>query len=178
MNNFSKVFQLKSFFRRSLRNPAPDNIPLSNMLNSRCPVHKVMNLAFQDRFEIHFHFPPCHLNNHTHIHRGAVFQIVKCGTDHFYFSVRDVFHIRHEEVLKGSGVFTSKFNPHICPANNLSFKGRSIWHGNRNIRDLDFHTSDLDAFLNQFSGPIQIIFSFNFIERHTNNMFVCCDTRG
>jgi len=69
VQDFAKRFKTKAFVCRGIRDADPRDITLTDMLDSTCAVHEIMDLSFKHRLKVLLHLPSRNFDNDAHIHR-------------------------------------------------------------------------------------------------------------
>ena len=78
VQNLAEVLQTEAFVGGSFGDAYPGNIALPDVLNPRRAVHKVVNLALQDRLKIRLHLPAGHLDDDPQVHVPLIRDVIKC----------------------------------------------------------------------------------------------------
>ncbi len=178
MQNLAEVFQVETFFGGAVRDADPGDIALSDMLDARSAVDKVMDLALQHRLEIFLHLAAGHLDDDAHIHGPLRRHIVEFRADDIYFAVDHFVQRRHVQILEAARILTAELDAHIRLAHHFAFESRAVRHRHRHFGQFDLHTAHLDALLHQAFGLLQIVLTVDLFERQADHVLVARHTRG
>ena len=172
MQNLAKMLQREPLVHRRRRQADPGNVTLANVLHTRSPIHKVVNLALQHRLKVLLHLPAGYLNHNAQVHCPLVRHAAKIRPHNLDLAVRHRVHIGHLQILKAARILAAKLHPHIHLAHHFTFKGGTVGHRHGHILHLDLNAADFNALLHQPFRTLQIIRALNLIEGHRDNMLI------
>ena len=177
VHDIAEMLQIEPLIRRPLRDPDPRDIPLAHVLDTRSPIHEIVNLALQHRLEILLHLAAGHLDHQPHIHRPADLHILEVGAHDLDLPVLHLVHLCHTQILEGAALLPAELHPHVGAPDHLPLERRPVRHRHRHLRDLDLHPTDLDARLHQLGRPLRVRLRprpicRNLIPRHRDHVLV------
>ncbi len=175
VEDFAEMFQVKTFFGRSLAETNPGDVALADVLDARRTVDEVVNLSLQHWLEVLLHLPPGHLDDDPHVHVSPLFDVLEAGADDLDFAVLHLVHGSHTQVLEGAGVLAAELDPHVGSAHPLALERAAVGNGDGHLSDLHLDAAHLDAALHQSPGLLGIRLSLDVVEGHGDDVLVLGD---
>src|SRR5512139_513388 len=127
--------------------PDPVYVSLAHMPESLSLIEVVMDLPFDNGFEVLLHLSACYVDHHTHRHHPTFFEpLLPVLADDYDLVVFDLLKLFGSDPLKRRCSLTAELDKHIFLTNPFSFKGGTVGHRNRRLFNDDLETPDFYRF--------------------------------
>ena len=126
----------------------PHYIPLAHVPYSFGAVYQMMDLTFQDRFEVGLHLTTRDLDPYAEREDSAFRHIVHVGSQNLDLAVVYRIEIDARHKLECYGLVSAELDPRVLFPYTLALERGAVRHRDRDLRYLDLAASDLKRFFN------------------------------
>ena len=131
VQDLTEMLDAKALISCVIRNADPGDITLTDMLDTRSAVDKIVYLTFEHGFEIFLHLAASNLDHDAHVHMTLRFDFGEVRADHIDLSIRNIVQFGHMQVFEAATVFATEFHAQVSLADYFTFESRAI--GNRYV---------------------------------------------